>query len=284
MKREEVQDLVDRGIRELNEALAGGHSDQLQKFLDTMALFPNYSFNNCMLIALQFPEATLIQGFHAWRKMGRTVIKGQKGIGIIAPMVYKAKTKDEGKPKSEEPDDKRAVRGFKVVHVFDVSQTEGDELPEFAKVTGDPGSNIAAMEQVIRNDGIELLYETIPGGAQGLSKKGTILVAPELEPAKTLMTLVHEYAHEKLHADPERRKSTTKTIRETEAEAVAHVVCQALGIESLEHSADYIQLYHGDQEVLFKSMDEIQKTSASILKAIGAMTAKSTSDSKEVAV
>jgi len=283
MKHDEIQDLVDRGIRELNEALAGGQSNQLKLFLETMARFPNYSFNNCMLIALQFPEATLIQGFHAWRKMGRTVIKGQKGIGIIAPMVYKAKD-DDAKSPDESDKSKRAVRGFKVVHVFDVSQTEGKDLPEFAKVTGDPGANIAVVEQLIRDDGIELRYESIPGGANGLSQKGTILIAPDLEPAKILMTLVHEYAHEKLHADPERRKATTKTIRETEAEAVANVVCQALGVDCLEHSSDYIQLYRGDQDVLFKSLDHIQKTAAAILKAIGKHSSQNDAERKEAAV
>ena len=283
MKHDEIQDLVDRGIRELNEALAGGKSNQLKLFLETMARFPNYSFNNCMLIALQFPEATLIQGFHAWRKMGRTVIKGQKGIGIIAPMVYKAKD-DDAKSPDEGDKDKRVVRGFKVVHVFDVSQTEGEDLPEFAKVTGDPGANIAVVEQLIRNDGIELRYESIPGGAQGLSTKGAILIAPDLEPAKTLMTLVHEYAHEKLHADPERRKATTKTIRETEAEAVANVVCQAIGVDCLKHSSDYIQLYRGDQNVLFKSLDHIQKTAAEILKAIGKHSSQNDAERKEAAV
>jgi hypothetical protein len=96
------------------------------------------------------------------------------------------------------------------------------------------------------------------------------LIDPTLEPPKTLLTLVHEAAHEKLHFDAERRKETTKTVRETEAEAVAHVVCRALGLETIDHCADYIQLYNGDVEVLTKSMDYIQKTAASILDGIQA--------------
>lgn len=279
MKREEVKELVERGVRELNEALAAGKSDRLQQYLNVMARFPRYSFNNCMLIALQFPEAQLIQGFHAWRKLGRTVKKGEKGIGIIAPMVGKKKDEDA---KANE-DGEKSIFGFKVVHVFDVSQTEGDDLPEFAEVSGDPGENIPAVESLIRDWGIELVYEEIPCGADGLSKKGTIVIDPDLEPAKRLLTLVHEASHERLHADADRRKETTKTIRETEAEAVAHVVCQALGLNTLEHCADYIQLYNGDAEVFAKSMEYIQKTAAEILAGIKSRVASLDSEAEELA-
>jgi antirestriction protein ArdC len=279
MKREEVSELVERGIRELNEALAAGKSDRLQKYLDVMARFPRYSFNNCILVALQFPEASIVQGFRAWKKLGRTVKKGEKGIGIIAPMIGRKKDDDGGK---RDESNEKSIFGFKVVHVFDVSQTEGEELPEFAEVTGDPGDNIEAVEALIRSHGIELVYEAIPGGAEGLSKKGTIVVAPDIEPAARLGVLVHELSHEILHQPSERRSETTKTIRETEAEAVAHVVCQALGLETLEHSTDYIQLYNGDVEVLAKSMDHIQKTAAKILEGIQAHASQVT-ESDEVA-
>ncbi len=279
MKREEVSELVERGIRELNEALAAGKSDRLQKYLDVMARFPRYSFNNCILVALQFPEARIVQGFRAWKKLGRTVKKGEKGIGIIAPMIGRKKDDDGGK---SDASNEKAVFGFKVVHVFDVSQTEGDELPEFAEAKGDPGDNIEAVESLIRSHGIELIYEVIPGGAEGLSKKGAIVVAPDLEPAAHLGVLVHELSHELMHQPSERRNETTKTIRETEAEAVAHVVGQALGLDTLEHSADYIQLYDGDVEVLAKSMEHIQKTAAEILEGIQTHAAQLT-ESKEVA-
>lgn len=279
MKREEVKELVERGMRELNEALAAGKSDRLQQYLEVMARFPRYSFNNCMLIAIQFPSATLIQGFHAWRKVGRSVKKGEKGIGIIAPMVGKKQDDDA----QSNDDGEKTVFGFKVVHVFDVSQTEGDELPEFAQVSGDPGENIPAVESLIRSWGIELVYEEIPCGADGLSRKGSIVVDPDLEPAKRLLTLVHEASHERLHADAERRKQTTNTIRETEAEAVAHIVCRALGLDTLEHCADYIQLYDGNAEVFAKSMDYIQKTAAEILEGIQAHASKSAADSEELA-
>ena len=131
MKREEVKELIERGVRELNDALAAGKSERLQQYLKVMARFPSYSFNNQLLICLQLPEATRVQGFRGWKKLGRVVNKGEKGIGIIAPMVYRMD--DEA---SRDSDD-TTIRGFKVVHVFDVSQTEGEPLPEFARVTGD---------------------------------------------------------------------------------------------------------------------------------------------------
>lgn len=261
MKRDEVKQLIEQGVQELNDALAAGKSETLMRFMEVMAKFPRYSFGNCMLIVKQFPEAQFVQGFHGWKKVGRFVRKGEKGIGIIAPMVYRNK-------EAVEQDEERALRGFKVVHVYDVSQTEGKELPEFARVSGDPGHHIASVEQAIRNYGIELVYEDIGSGADGVSQKGRVVIQHDLEPAERFATLVHELAHELLHADAERRKSTTKCIRETEAEAVAHVVCRAVGIDSTSHSADYIQLYSGDVNVLAASLDAVQKAASQILEAM----------------
>lgn len=263
MKKEQVEELVESGIESLETALKAGKSDQLKKFLEVMAKFPRYSFCNTLLISNQFPTASMVQGYRAWQKMGRTVKKGQKGIGIFAPMIGKKKTEDENGDETT----KRVCYGFRVVHVFDVSQTEGKELPEFTAVTGDPGDNLYAVESLIRSEGIDLSYQEIEGGALGVSKKGAIVISPELEPAKRIMTLVHELAHERLHGD-ERRKETTKTVRETEAEAVAYVVCQALGIDGLDHCSDYIQLYNGDTDTLADSLEYIQKTANSILNGI----------------
>lgn len=277
MKREEIKELVECGIRELNDALAAGKSDRLQQYLKVMARFPRYSFNNCILIANQFPEAKMVQGFHAWRKLGRNVIKGQKGIGIIAPMV--GRKQDETGQKSDES----TIFGFKVVHVFDVSQTEGDALPEFGDVNGDPGQNIEAVERLIRSEGIELQYEELPDGADGVSKNGKIAINPSLKPAKRLQVLIHELAHEELHWANDRRKEISKTVRETEAEAVASVVCQSLGLDAVEHCADYIQLYNGDAEVLANSMDHIQKTAAKILEGIDGFKTVDALDHEEAA-
>jgi len=262
MKKDELNTLIEQGVRELNDALAKGDSQQLREFVAVMAKFPRYSFNNCLLIALQKPDAQMVQGFHAWKKAGRWVKKGEKGIGIVAPLVYR--NKDDESRDGEE----RTLRGFKVVHVYDVSQTEGKELPEFARVTGDAGHYIDAVEHVIRSKGIELLYEEIESGADGVSRKGTIVIDPKLEGAERFAVLAHELAHEMLHWDKAKRLQTTKTVRETEAEAVAHVVCHAVGLDSTTHSADYIRLYSGDLDVLAGSLDAIQKAAAQILELL----------------
>jgi len=222
-----------------------------------MARFHQYSFRNCLLIAQQRPTATQVLGFHSWKKVGRTVKKGAKGIGITAPLAYRKET-DSG--------DEKEIRGFRVVHVFDIEQTEGDELPTLSQPVGDAAKWIVPTETLVRSKGIELLYSDLPEGTYGYSAKGKIAIQNGLSPARALSTLIHELAHEVLHPDTESRKSNSHIVKETEAEAVSHIVCQAIGIVSLEHSTDYIHLHDGDCEVLAKSMQRIQKCATSILK------------------
>jgi hypothetical protein len=163
------------------------------------------------------------------------------------------------------------------VYVFDVSQTEGKELPEFAAIVGEPGEQLERLERLIAQTGIELTFEDIPGGALGCSSVGKIRIRPALTPAETFTVLVHELAHERLH-DKARRKEAPKTVLETEAEAVAFVVDRALGLESSTRSSDYIQLYAGNKEVLLESLDRIQSTATWILTNL-----ESLNDEKEVA-
>lgn len=260
MNREEVKKLIQQGITELNQALQNGHSETLEHYLDVLSRFHRYSFNNAILIAIQRPDATHVAGFRTWKQLGRSVIKGEKGIGIMAPMVYR-KDDDAG-------DDDDVIRGFKVVHVFDVNQTDGKELPEFATITGDPGEHVAALETFVREQGIELVYENPGGGAKGVSQNGKIVIHPDMSDAETFAVLVHEASHELLHQKTGRRQETTQTVRETEAEAVAHVVCRAVGMDGTTRSSDYIQLYSGDTKTLSQSLDRIQKTAAVILDGI----------------
>ncbi len=264
MKLEAATQLADQGIKDLANALASGHSETLTNYLGVLAKFHRYSFQNCMMIALQCPNATHVAGFNAWRKLGRCVKKGENGIGIIAPCVYHSKQADD-----DTEERKAVVQGFKVVHVFDISQTDGDPLPEFAAVAGNPGELIAQLEQVINDAAITLTYDYIPGGALGISSSGAITIRPDLEPAEQFSILAHEYAHEVLHKG-ERRHDTTKLVRETEAEAVAFVVCQAFGLDSTTRSADYIQLYRGTTETLAESLDFIKQTAAQIITQLQA--------------
>ena len=273
--REEIQERASKAFEELVTTLEQGNSEQLTAYLQTMSRFHQYSFGNCMLIMLQRPEATHVAGFHRWKKFGRFVKPGEKGIAIFAPLAFRKKSDEDAQSEADCPDAEgsdpkqgsRRVCGFKVAYVFDVSQTDGEPLPEFAAVTGDPGDKVQQLEAVIRSNGIELSYESIPGGALGVSEGGVIRVIPDLAPAEAFSVLAHELAHELLHRG-ERRKETTKTVRETEAEAVAFVVCHASGIESRTRSSDYIRLYSGDKELLQQSLEHIQRVSTTILSQL----------------
>jgi antirestriction protein ArdC len=235
MKRDDAMKLAETALEQLAQALEQGHSETLKTYLKTLARFHRYSFGNVLLIACQRPDATHVAGFHTWKKLGRSVRRGEKGIAILAPIVARARidTNDRRAEEGEEPEhtQAKAVRGFVAVHVFDVNQTEGEPLPEFAGITGTPGQHLEQMRAAIHGHGIRLEYAPIPGGALGVSEGGTIKVTPNLQPAEEFAILAHELAHELLHKG-ERRHRTTKTIRETEAEAVAFVVCNAVGMES----------------------------------------------------
>ncbi len=196
-------------------------------------------------------------------------MKGKKGIAILAPVLRKKKSDDtETQPSPDnETEENRVVVGYRVAHVYDVSQTDGDPLPEFAEATGDPGEYIDRLRAQIRGLGIELIEEWIPGGADGMSEGGRITVKPNLSPAKLAATLVHELAHELIHRGA-RRKETTKLIRETEAEAVAFAVCRRIGVEPNSSSSDYIRLYGGERETLQGSLNEIRLCTAEILERL----------------
>lgn len=266
MNREEASKLSEDTIAQLALALEQGKSEAMTNYLSMLSRFHSYSFRNCLLIAIQRPDATHVAGFSRWKELRRFVKKGEKGIAILAPLVYRKKEGDEpvDKPSDADADNVRVLHGFKVVHVFDVTQTEGQELPQFASPDGDPGDKLSQLEAIVRRRGVELKYEPIPGGAEGVSRGGEITLRPDLSPAKTFSVLVHELAHELLHKG-ERKKVVGKTVKETEAEAVAFVVCKAIGLDPGSSSSDYIQLYNGDKELLMQSLDYIQKTASFIL-------------------
>ncbi|MFZ0593575.1 MAG: ArdC-like ssDNA-binding domain-containing protein [Bryobacteraceae bacterium] len=216
------------------------------------------------MIALQRPTASHVAGFHTWHKFGRHVRKGAKGIAILAPMVCKKKADGQ-----EAEDEETRVFGFRTAYVFDVADTDGEELPEFAAVSGDPQQYTERLKRFISANGITLEYSERIAPAKGVSQGGTIIVLPGLSSAEETSVLAHELAHELLHRDA-RRTETTKTIRETEAEAVAFVVCRATGLNTGTAASDYIQLWQGDKATLSESLQFIQSTAIQILTAIGA--------------
>jgi hypothetical protein len=150
--------------------------------------------------------------------------------------------------------------------VFDISQTDGKPLPEFARVQGGHGAYIERLERFISGRGIKRERSNLRI-AEGISIGGTILLKASLAPADEFSVLVHETAHEMLHLDPASRPKD-KTVWEAEAEAVAFVVCQGIGLDTNSASSDYIQLYEGNKETLMASLERIQRTAAEILEAV----------------
>ncbi len=261
------QELVAANIKLLIEQLETGHSEALTNYLTAMSRFHSYSFGNVLEIARQMPTATRVAGFWTWKNLGRSVKAGQKGIRILAPIVGVRRKKDEEAQKDITKQNERVLLGFRNAYVFDVTQTDGVDLPEMREVSGDPGENLDRLAAFVQSKGIQLVYNEKIAPALGMSYGGRIAILPGLSKAETFATLVHEAAHELLH-QAERRTATTKTVRETEAEAVAFVVGKAVGLVTGSASADYIQLYHGNASLLAESLEVIQQTASVILAAL----------------
>jgi N-terminal domain of anti-restriction factor ArdC len=266
------QELIAANIKLLIEQLEAGKSEALTDYLTAMSRFHNYSFGNVLEIARQMPTATRVAGFWAWKNLGRAVNSGEKGIRILAPIVGVKRKKDSEAEKDITKQNTRVLVGFRNAYVFDISQTNGVDLPEMHQVSGDPGENIERLAAFLKQQGIQLVYNEKIAPALGMSYGGRIAILPGQSKAEEFSTLVHETAHELLHK-AERRTATTKTVRETEAEAVAFVVGKAVGLVTGSASADYIQLYHGNASLLAESMEVIQQTASVILGALEPKTA-----------
>ncbi len=262
-----ARSLIETAIDQLATALENGHSQILKEYLATMARFHPYSAGNQLLIHLQRPTATHIAGYQTWKKLGRQVKKGEKGILIQAPIQYRYTTTTDKTRNNREEDNTVTVTrlsGFKPAHVFDITQTDGPDLPEFPTVQGSPGEHLERLKTAIHKRSITLNYSDDMGGAIGRSSGGRITIQTGLPPAEEFSALVHELAHELLHHGPNRQE-TTKTMRETQAEAVAFVVNTAIGLETSTTSSDYIQLYQGKKQTLAESLHAIRQAANTIL-------------------
>lgn len=261
-KAEQAREITAHALDQLTQEIEAGNSESLDAFLNAMGRFHTYSFNNIMLLLAQKPDATRVAGFRTWKDLGRSVKKGEKGLMIFAPMKIKPKAEDGAADEDAEPQ-----LLFRVVHVFDISQTEGEPLPEPERVGGDPGQYLDRLEAAVRADGIALSESDALGSADGVSKGGSITLRQGLSPAERFAVLAHEWAHELLHQrDKDERPG--KTIRETEAEAVAYVTSRSIGLETGRACSDYIRMYAGDKETLAASLDRIQKAANRIIEAI----------------
>ena len=286
-KLKEITDRLEQGITELFE------SERYREYLRVMSKFHNYSFNNTLLIAMQKPDASLVAGFSAWKNnFGRNVMKGQKGIKIIAPSPFKIKQEVEkidphtqkpiigkdGKPVTEEKEIK--IPAYKVVSVFDVSQTEGKELPDIAvdELTGDVERYRDFFAALEKTSPVPIGFEQIPGSSHGyyhLEDK-RIAIQEGMSELQTLKTAIHEIAHAKLHdidlnaPENEQQPRVDRRTREVEAESVAYTVCQHYGLDTSDYSFGYVAGWSSGRELseLKNSLETIRSAAAEIINSI----------------
>ncbi len=268
MKTNQARKVSEQAFNELVEAVEAGKSETLVEYLKAMGKFHNYSLSNAILIGFQKPRATRVAGFRTWQKLGRHVKRNEKGIAIMAPIVWRKKVIHADEKNVQERDEETAL-AFKTAYVFDISQTDGKPLPDFARVNGDPGVYTERLREYVTSKGIKIEYSDTIGSAEGVSSGGLIRLKKGLSAGEELSVLVHELAHELLHKDRD-NVPKDKKVRETEAEAVAFVVCNGIGLDTNSASSDYIQLYDGDKKTLMESLGRIQRTAAEILAAVTA--------------
>ena len=285
---------TDERVAELTERLENGvkelyASDNYAQYITAMAKFHHYSFGNALLILFQCPQATNVAGYNTWKQLGRQVKRGEKGIMILAPCNFRASLEREkidpltgqallgpdGKPLTEKV--KISPNRFKIAHVFDMSQTEGRELPQIgvSELTGDVADYTGIYNRLTALSPLPVLQEDFQRSAKGYTSftENRIVVKPGMSQVQTIKTLVHEIAHAKLHKPDdildvprpgERRR------KEVEAESIAYVVCQHFGIDTADYSLAYVAGWSKGRELteLKGSLNIIHATAGEIIDAI----------------
>jgi N-terminal domain of anti-restriction factor ArdC len=263
MKIDDAKEITSKALEHLSESLAQGESEVLRSYLAAMGKFHRYSMTNVLLIVTQRPDATHVAGYQTWRTLHRQVVRGAKGIVIFAPLVRRAVDSNACGVETQ----RESLVGFRAAVVFDVADTAGDPLPSLSQFEGNPGEYLERLKALVTQSGCALEYSTSILPAQGQCSAGKIILLPGMAPAEEFHVLTHEVAHSRLHFSA-RRAEATKRIRETEAEAVAFVVGQAIGLQTNSASCDYVKLYNGDKETLTQSLQHIQQVSTEILSGI----------------
>ena len=283
-RMKEITDRLETGIQELFE------SERYKAYLTSMAKFHSYSFNNTLLIAMQGGQ--LVAGYNKWRDdFHRNVKRGEKGIKILAPAPYKVKKEvpkldeqgqpvmdKDGKPLTEVQETQ--VPAFKIVSVFDVSQTEGEPLPSIG--VDELAGNVEQYEDFFKaleqTSPVPMAFEDIPGGSHGyyhLTEK-RIAIQENMSELQTLKTAIHEIAHAKLHAiDPdapvtEQADRPDSRTREVQAESVAYAVCQHYGLDTSDYSFGYVAGWSSGKDLkeLRASLETIRATAHELITTI----------------
>lgn len=284
----EITDRIEAGIRDIFES---GDMEKYRNYLRTMSRFHNYSLNNQALIHLQRPDATLVAGYNRWRdKFSRHVLRGEKGITIIAPTPYKKKIEQEkldpdtklpildadGKVITEEKEIE--IPMFRPVKVFDYAQTDGKPLPErvtspVANLTGSVENYAAFMEALRRSSPVPVEFKPLSADMDGYfsPKSQSITLREDMSEVQTVSAAVHEIAHAKLHnyalQQPEERRHKSRNTEEVEAESISFMVCAYFGIETGANSFGYVATWSKNAELpeFRASLDTIGKTANGII-------------------
>lgn len=244
--------------------------EEFRRYLQTAARFHHYSANNCLLILMQREDATRVAGYRAWQSIGRQVRKGEKGIRILAPIARKIEDEKTG-------EEVRTLCGFKTSPVFDISQTDGEELPEAPNpedLDPEEGAEIAAKVYEGLRGFCEAESVVVEEEQRGCGNYGTyyrkerriVLNAP-LPTFEKATTLAHELAHHLLHGVQEKERSS-KAAREIEAEGVAFVTCAAFGLDTSRFTFAYVATYAGEPEALKAVLERIQKAAQRLIETI----------------
>ena len=277
-KMSTIQKKLEDGVRAIFT------SEKYQEYISAMSKFPRYSINNCILIASQLPEASLVCGFRKWQtEFNRTVNKGEHGIMILAPIKGKTEVVEEvfdennkavvdenGNQKTEKVT--REYQTFRPVYVFDVSQTSGDPLPTLASELNETVDSFEEMKSVLISiSPVPVSFETINGGANGYYSPtaGKIVIDERLPQLQMLKTMVHEIAHATLGHGSKEDKWDRQT-KEVQAESVAYWVTQMIGLDTSDYSFGYISGWSKDKEVseLKESLDVIKQTADKLSSSI----------------
>jgi hypothetical protein len=252
----ELKARITERIQELAQATdAACVSEEMLRFLDMCSRLHQYSPCNVWLILMEMPDATLVAGFHKWISMKRYVRKGEHGIAILAPVLIPEQNEDGLQVEK--------LVGFKTVYVFDISQTDGEPLPEPPNWKS-PEHNALLTERLMdfaESRCISVQVKELQGETQGVSMGGTIILSPK---AGT-KTLIHEIAHELLHHKQTKLKLHAE--RELEAEAVAYVVGKRFGLDSLS-SPNYVALHGANAEMIMEHLERIRNTAKEIIQAL----------------
>ena len=258
-------------IQQLTQEIKNQRSHKkIIEYLNFCSRFHRYSFHNTILIWTHKPNATFVAGFRKWHRLGRYIKKGEKGIPIFAPLIIKTKAQKTD-PFEDEEEEEEVIR-YKVVYVWDISQTEGKPIPQAPDIKTVSGKTdlLPQLENVAKSYRISVKYSDIEG-KYGISTGGEVVILKSLSDEEKFHTLVHEIAHELLHQSPDGR-ALPKKLRELEAEATAYVVCRHFNLNP--PSPSYLALYQVEEIEICSSLNRILNTSSNIIQTLEARLSK----------